>query len=152
VKDNSTEIQSPSQIPTEEWKRDMRFHFEYDPDSKILLARFTGPVNDASIRNFYQIASSLVGSVDFRASIADFSEATSFHIPRHTIRELAELPPADPVASRPRIIVAPNVIVFALARFFQATGKMSRPNLHIVRNLNDALKLLSVSKSNFSPL
>lgn len=145
-------IQNAGQIPAEEWKRNMRFHFEYDPENNILLAKFTGPVNDASIRNFYQIASSLVGAVNFRASIADFSDATSFRVPRHTIRELAELPPADPDVTRPRVIVAPNVLVFALARFFQLTGKLTRPNLHVVRNLNDAFKLLEVSKPNFRPL
>lgn len=142
----------PGFIPAEEWKRDMRFHFEHDPGNNIVLAKFSGAVNDASIRNFYQIASTLIGMIDFRASIADFSEATSFHVPRHTIRELAELPPADPIASRPRVIIAPNAAVFALARFFQLTGKVTRPNLHVVRHLDDALKLLEVSKPQFRPL
>jgi hypothetical protein len=145
-------FQSAGHIPAEEWKRNMRFHFEYDPENNILLAKFTGQVDDASIRNFYQIASSLVGAVNFRASIADFSTATSFRVPRHTIRELAELPPADPVTSRPRVIVAPNVLVYALARFFQLTGKLTRPNLHVVRHLNDALKLLGVFDPHFRPL
>ncbi len=145
-------IPDAGQIPAEQWKRDMRFHFEYDPESNILLARFSGTVDDASIRNFYQIATSLVGTVNFRASVADFSGVTSFRVPRHTIRELAELPPADPVASRPRVIVAPNVLVYALARFFQLTGKVTRPNLHVVRTLSDALKLLGVAQPQFRPL
>jgi hypothetical protein len=147
-----TVIPGADHIPAEEWKRNMRFHFEYDPDSNVLLAKFSGTVNDASIRNFYQIASTLIGTVNFRASIADFSDVASFDVPRHTIRELAELPPADPVALRPRIVVAPNVLVFALARFFQLTGKVTRPNLHVVRHLNDALKLLEVSVPHFRPL
>lgn len=147
-----TDPDVPAQIPAEEWKRNMHFHFEYDAENKILLGKFSGAVNDESIRNFYQIASSLIGAADFRAAIADFSDATSFHVTRHTVRELAELPPVDPIVSRPRVIVAPNVVVFVLARLFQLTGKATRPNLHVVWHLNDALKLLQVDQPHFAPL
>ena len=67
------------------------------------------------------------------------------------IRELAALAPADPLVSRPRVIVAPNTLIYSFARMFQIFGKITRPNLHVVRNLAQALALLGVATPHFEP-
>ena len=128
------------------------FYFEFDPANKIVHAKFHGEVTDESIKDFYRAAASLAAATDFRGSIADFSGATSFHVTRDAISELAALPPADPSVSRPRVIVAPNTLIFGLARMFQAIGKATRPNLHIVRNLAQAFVLLGVVTPQFQPI
>jgi hypothetical protein len=68
------------------------------------------------------------------------------------IRDLAALPPADPVRLRPRIVVAPNDQMFHLAQLFQSLGRMTRPNLHVVRDLRQAFALLRVTKPHFEPI
>jgi DNA-binding NarL/FixJ family response regulator len=135
----------------DELKSNISFHFEFDPENKIFQAKFHGLITDESIKYFYQTVASRVATNDFRASIVDFSDATSFHLTRDAIRELAALPPADPQVLRPRVIVAPNILVFTLARLFQAIGNAARPNLHVVRKLPQAFALLGVATPCFQP-
>lgn len=127
------------------------FDFEFDPENKIFHAKFHGPVTDESIKYFYDTIASRVSANDFRASIADFSEATAFHVTLNTIRELAALRPADPELSRPRVIVAPTNLIFGLARMFQIIGQATRPNLHVVRKLPEAFAFLGVAAPRFQP-
>jgi DNA-binding NarL/FixJ family response regulator len=132
-------------------KSKISFHLEFDPENKIFQAKFYGRVTDESIKCFYQTVASRVTANNFRASIADFSGATSFQVTLDAVRELAALPPADPEVSRPRVIVAPNTLIFGLARMFQAIGKATRPNLHVVRKLPQAFALLGVAAPCFQP-
>jgi DNA-binding NarL/FixJ family response regulator len=129
------------------------FNFELDAENKVFKAEFRGALTSDSVKHFYRAAAAAaLLARDFRASIADFSEVTHIRATPHAIRELAALPPADPVASRPRVVVAPNALIFALARLFQALGKAARPNLHVVRNLSQALALLNVASPRFEPV
>jgi DNA-binding NarL/FixJ family response regulator len=129
------------------------FHFELDPENEIFLAKFHGTVTSESIKDFYRAAAAAaLLAKEFRGSIADFSEATLVRATPHAIRELAALPPADPVVSRPRVIVAPNALMYALARMFRMIGRATRPNLHVVRSLSQALTLLEVTAPCFEPI
>jgi DNA-binding NarL/FixJ family response regulator len=132
-------------------KTDISFHFEFDSENKIFQAKFHGRITDETIINFYQTVALRVAVNDFRASIVDFSGATSFHVTRHAIGALAALQPADSTISRPRVIVAPNALIYSLARMFQVLGKVTRPNLHIVRKLPQAFALLGVAAPRFQP-
>lgn len=129
------------------------FRFELDPENKIFQAKFHGPVTCESIKDFYRAsAAAALLATEFRGSIADFSGVTRVHATPNTIREIAALPPADPVVSRPRVVVAPNSALLALARLFQFLGKATRPNLHVVRNLNQAFSVLGVTAPRFEPI
>jgi len=129
------------------------FQFELDAENRIFKATFRGPLTSDSIKEFYRAAAAAtLLARDFRGSIADFSGVTQIRATPHSIRELAAQPPADPVASRPRVVVAPNALIFALARLFQALGKATRPNLHVVRTLSQALDMLEVASPNFEPV
>jgi DNA-binding NarL/FixJ family response regulator len=129
------------------------FHFELDPENKIFQAKFHGPVTSESIEEFYRAAAAAaLLAIEFRGSIVDFSGVTRVHATPNTIREIASLPPADPVVSRPRVIVAPSAVILALARMFQLIGKAARPNLHVVRNLSQAFALLGVTTPRFEPI
>lgn len=129
------------------------FHFEFDPENEIFLAKFHGAVTSESIKDFYRAAAAAaLLAKEFRGSIADFSEATLVRATPHAVRELAALPPADPVVSRPRVIVAPNALMFALARMFRLIGRATRPSLHVVRNLSQAFALFEVSLPCFEPI
>ena len=129
------------------------FHFEFDSENRIFLARFNGPVTAESMKEFYHAAAAAaLLAKEFRGSIADFSGVSRIRVMPATVRELAALPPADPVAARPRVVVAPNAGMYALARLFQKLGRATRPNLHVARNLNDAFSHLSVTAPRFDPI
>jgi DNA-binding NarL/FixJ family response regulator len=129
------------------------FHFELDTDNKIFQAKFHGPLTSESIKDFYRAAAAAaLLATEFRGSIVDFSGVTRVRATPNTIRQIAGLPPADPVASRPRVIVAPSAVILALARMFHFIGKEARPNLHIVRSLGQAFALLGVTAPRFEPI
>lgn len=130
-------------------KDNPHFHFEYDATNKIVRGKFHGDVTPESLMDYYQTASALVKAKEFRAAITDFSDVASLGITLDLIRELAALPPIDPNTSRVRIVVAPGVLVFGLARLFQWFGKEKRPNLQVVRNLDQALALLGIAEPHF---
>jgi CheY-like chemotaxis protein len=126
--------------------------FEFDSENQIVRVNFHGRVNDESIKEFYRSATALANATDFRASIVDFSGTSAFHVTWDAVRELAALPPIDSTVSRPRVIVAPSILIFGFARLFQVIGKSTRPNLRVVRNLHQAFALLGVTTPNFQPI
>lgn len=129
------------------------FRFELDPENKIFQAKFHGLVTSETIKDFYRASTAAAMlAIEFRGSIANFSGVTRIHATPNTIREIAALPPADPVASRPRVVVAPNSAILALARLFQMLGGATRPNLHVVRNLNQAFSVLGITAPRFEPI
>jgi hypothetical protein len=133
----------------------MAYRFEFDSANRILLARFDGEVTDESFGEFYRFAVPKVVATlatRFRGSIIDLSKVTSFEVTPETIRALAWSRPADPDSSRVRIIVASAPNVFGLARMFAAHGEDTRPNLHVVRTLEEAYAVFGVGNPKFSAL
>jgi hypothetical protein len=133
-------------------KSNIHFQFEFDPESKILHGRFNGQLTSESIRDYCRTAASLWAAADFRASAIDLSGVTSVDVTPGSIQELAAASPVDPVASRPRVIVASNAQIFGLARVFQMAGKALRPNLHVVGNSHQLFELLGVTAPRFQPI
>jgi hypothetical protein len=54
--------------------------------------------------------------------------------------------------SRPRFIVAPQTHAFGLMRMFQIVGDATRPELRVVRSLDEALAALNITSPHFEPL
>jgi hypothetical protein len=157
VSDTTASIVLPSAIPSEQLevirakaKDNPNFHFEYDATNKIVRGKFHGDVTPESLKDYYLTATALVHAKEFRAAITDFTDVISLGVTLELVRELAALPPIDANSSRTRIIVAPGVLVFGLARLFQWFGKEKRPNLHIVRNLDQALAILGIAEAHFN--
>lgn len=121
----------------------MIYNFSYDPKSGILHGKFRGAVTDETLRGYYEAAREMVGGLEFRGSIMDFSAATSVDLKVDTLRELAALPGAT--AAQIRVIVAPSIRGFDLALLFQEFGQETRPNLFIVRSTREALAIFDAN-------
>lgn len=130
----------------------MSYHFEFDSKNEILRCRFEGPVTDEALKEYYRVAEKYVALTSPRAGIVDMSAVTSFLASPQTVRGLASLPPTMPDSGRPRFIVAPAPQVFAMARLFQLQGEETRPNLHIVRTLDEVWAFLGVQETRFEAL
>jgi len=131
----------------------MGFRFEFDPENKILLARFEGKLTDELLAGFYRAARKYSTATDARAGITDFSAVTEFAISSAIINQLARQEPAMPDATtRPRFIVVPKTHAFGLARMFQIIGETTRPLLSVVHSLDEALAALGAKSSHFEPL
>jgi hypothetical protein len=122
----------------------MPYHFDYDPKYRLLRTWFEGEVTDDELVEFYKKAGENVALTDPLCGLTDFSACTRFEVTADTIRRLAKLTPALPQPSRPRVIVAPTDRMFGMARIFEIEGETTRPNIHVVRTLQEALLILGV--------
>lgn len=130
----------------------MPYHFEFDSTNRILRGQLDGRVTDEALKEFYRLAAEYVARTDPRAAVADLSAVTSFEVSPQTIRELALSAPALRDPSRLRCVVAPSPKIFGMARMFGIEGEVTRPNLHVVRTLEEAWAILGVHVPQFESL
>jgi hypothetical protein len=131
----------------------MGHRFEFDPINKILLARFEGRLtNDAALKYHdalgrnWRATGALVGIWDLSA-VTEFAASSDF------LRSLAARKPITPgLVDHPRFIVAPVTAGYGLMRMFQIAGELSRPSLHVVRTVEEALAALGVKSARFEVL
>jgi hypothetical protein len=64
---------------------------------------------------------------------------------------VAASPPALPPGYI-RVLVIPQLFIYGLARMFQILGEKSRPDLQVVRTMEEAYHLLGVEFPDFRPL
>jgi hypothetical protein len=126
--------------------------FKLDPINRILLIQADGQLTDESLRELYRLTGMRVTATDPSAAIVDISAVTEFSASSHVFRELARQNPLMRDESRPRFIVAPQVHAFGLARMFQLVGEHSRPNLKVLRSLDEVLQALHIKSLHFEPL
>ncbi len=129
----------------------MAFVIEFDARNNILRARLEGRVTDAILLDAYTIMARYAVSHSGCRGIADISGVTEFDVSISAVRQLAKAPPAIP-APYMRVFVAPQAHVYGMARMFQVLGEETRPNLHIVRTLDEAYRLLQVEAPEFGPV
>jgi hypothetical protein len=130
----------------------MPYHFEFDSINRVLRGRVAGRVTDGDLTDFYRSAAEHVALVDPIAGIVDLSAVTSFEVSPQTIRRLAKSEPAMPEPSRLRVIVAISSHVFGMARMFEFEGEATRPNLHVVRTVDEAWAILGIHEPRFEPM
>ena len=130
----------------------MPYQIVFDRTNRILRARFEGRVTDDELMNVYRIGQRLVPQMDPQAGITDFSDVTAVAFTPETIYELAAVKPIMRDPSRLVVFVAPTPHVYGMARMFEILGEATRPNLHVVRTLKEAYKLLNVREPQFEPV
>jgi hypothetical protein len=124
---------------------------DYDEKNNILRFTITGRLTDAILLEIYATAGKYLASHPPCRGITDFSGVTEFEVSSSTIRDLAQTPPAFPPGYM-RIVVAPKDHVYGMARMFQIVGADTRSDLHVVRTMDEAYRLLQVKSPEFSPV
>jgi hypothetical protein len=131
----------------------MPYRFEFDPVSKILLARFEGQLTNESAAEYHDALGKNWRATDARAGIWDLSGVTDYTVESDFLRTLAVRKPITPgLTSYPRYIVVPVTAGFGLMRMFQIAGESARPLLHVVRTVDEALTALGAASAHFNPL
>jgi hypothetical protein len=51
-----------------------------------------------------------------------------------------------------RVLVIPQIFIYGLARMFQILGEKTRPELQVVRTMDEAYFLLGVESPEFHPV
>jgi len=129
----------------------MAYYFEFDSRNSILRCRLEGDVTDESLKECCEAAGKYVALTHPDVGIMDFSNVASFNVSSQTVRDLARRTPVMP-GSRPRVLVVPSTQIYGLARMFQQDGSEARPNLHVVRSVDEAYTLLGVREPQFEPV
>jgi len=127
----------------------MAWKFEIDPEQRILRSTFEGKVVFDDLLDHQRMGALLVQSLDPRGALIDLSGADPFDVTPDAIRRLAKMPPAMPQRERPRVVVAPSDHQFGMARIFQIEGRATRPNLSVVRTVEDAWAILGLDEAHF---
>ncbi len=126
----------------------MAFVIEFDARNNILRLTLEGYVSDAILMDAYAAVARCAASRPACRGIVDITGVTKFDVSSHVVRQLAGTAPAIP-APQMRIFVAPSPVVYGMARMFQTLGEETRSNLHIVRTLDEAYRLLEVESPQF---
>ena len=131
----------------------MGYHFEFDAANKILLARFEGQLSNKSAEEYHDALGKNWRATNPRAGIWDLSAVTEFTLASDFLRNLAARKPITPgLSSYPRFIVVPVTAGYGLMRMFQIVGETSRPLLHVVHTIDEALAALGVQSPHFESI
>lgn len=131
--------------------RTMGLQFQFDVSNRILLVRLDGELTNEAAINCYEAVETYAVGMNISAGIVDLSAVTGFPVSAELLRQLARRQPKVP-GDVVRIIVAPHIVAYGLLRMFQLVADRHRPNLHVVRDMEHALKLLHVQSPEFHSL
>lgn len=130
----------------------MELSIEFDRVNRVLVVQLSGPLTNDSPAGISNAVRKCSATADARAFITDVSSVTEFPISTEFLRQLAKQESDVAEATvRPNIIVAPQAHAFGLTRMFQTLGERARPNLQVVRTLDDALRVLGIQSPHFEP-
>ena len=131
----------------------MAFRFEFDSVNKILLAQFEGQLTNESAKEYHEALGKNWRATGACAGIWDLSGVTDFAVASDFLRSLAKRKPVTPgLTSHPRFIVVPVTAGYGLMRMFQIAGESARPQLHVVRTVEEALTRLEARSPHFERL
>jgi hypothetical protein len=129
----------------------MGFVLEFDAKNNILRGTLEGQVTDAILLAGYAAAARYATSHPPCRGLWNFLEVTKFEVSSHAIRQLVARSPIIPTGYI-RVIVASQDHLFGTMRMLQILSEESRPELHVVRTMDEAYRLLLVKSPEFSPV
>jgi hypothetical protein len=124
---------------------------DFDAKNNILRGSIEGRMTGAILLEFYAGAANYMATHRPGRGILDFTGVSEFEVSSQAIRELAAAPPAFPDGHM-RILVIPKDYIYGLARMFQILGEKTRPDLQVVRTMDEAYRLLQVESPEFHPV
>ena len=122
---------------------------EFDAKNNVLRGTLRGRVTDQILLDYYAAAVRFATSHPPCRSLWYFSEVTEFEVSSECIRQVARKTPI--AAGYMRVIVASPDFLFGMMRMAQILSE-SRPELHVVRTMDEAYRLLQVESPEFSPV
>jgi hypothetical protein len=129
----------------------MPYHFEFDPEHRVLLVILEGDVEDSEMQRINNDIRARVSELNPSAGISDFSRVTTFNVTAHVMR-MAALQPSPYPEETPRYIVAPRDELFGMARMYELIANRPLDKLKVVRSRKDALAALGVKNPRFERL
>ena len=129
----------------------MEVVMDFDARNNLLRVNIEGRVTDAILLEAYSAVANYVASRGPCRAVVDVSAVTKFEVSSNAIRSLTRLSPAIPKGYM-RVFVAPLDSMYGMVRMFQILTELTRPDLHVVRTVDEAYRLLQVESPEFSPV
>ena len=128
----------------------MGFVLDFDATNNLLRVTLEGRVTDPILLDAYTSVARYVETHGSCRAVVDVSAVTKFDVSSHAVRELTRRPPAIPKGYM-RVFVAPLDSMYGMVRMFQILTELTRPELHVVRSVDEAYRLLRVESPAFNP-
>ena len=129
----------------------MGYVLDFDAKNSLLRVSVEGRVTDAILWDAYTTVANYMETHGPCRGLVDVSAVTKFDVSSSAIRELTRRPPAIPKGYM-RVFVAPLDSMYGMVRMFQILTELTRPELHVVRSVDEAYRLLRVESPEFSPV
>ena len=110
-----------------------------------------GELTDDALLDAWSQAMTIAASLPPYKTLVDLSGVTSVHISSSVVASLSQSPPFQP-DQPPRVLVATRDVTFGMARMFQMRSEGTRVNLHVVRSIEEAYRVLGIEAPVFAPL
>lgn len=115
-----------------------------DASQKIVLVQFTGEVKDADLIGIPAATKAHALFDPSFSEIVDFSAVTGGNISMFALQTLAQRSSIYNRGAK-HVVIAPQAHVFGLTRMYQVYAKETRPNMEVVRTLEEARKCLGLN-------
>jgi hypothetical protein len=117
-----------------------------DVQQRLVISTFSGETNDAEILGHLSVIASHPDFDPSFSEIVDFSGITAGSMSTSMVQELSQRPSIFSLDSI-HVIVAPQDFVFGLARMSQVFAEKTKPNLAVVRTIEEAHNFLKLEKT-----
>ncbi|HKT26454.1 MAG TPA: hypothetical protein VJR04_17730 [Terriglobales bacterium] len=113
-----------------------------DRTKKLVVTTYVGQVTNEDVaKQIAEIERNAPYDGEYRV-ITDFTQVTHFDISSDQIRLVAES--KSPLEKARRVMVAPSDVAYGTSRMFQMLAGRTRPNISVVRSLDEAYKTLGI--------
>jgi hypothetical protein len=113
----------------------------FDKGGKVLRATLDGILTEDTLVDLTAAVRGIIQSQTPDAIIVDLSSITGFEISTQVVRSIARTPSPSALEIE-RVVVAPQDHIFGVTRMFQSYAEGNRPNVHVVKSLEEAYRYL----------
>jgi hypothetical protein len=127
----------------------MEFLFEFAEAENILRLTLSGEMTDQAVLELWTVGVPIAASHSSCRLVVDTAGVTRFSVSPRVLNTMAKRHSPDLPT---RIIVAPSDLLYGTSRMFQTLTESTRKNVHIVRTMQEAYKVLGVESPKFVPI
>jgi hypothetical protein len=127
----------------------MSIRIDRDETNKLVLLSVTGVYTDSRLMVAHYLLKDHIAQYGPANCIVDYSGLTGVTLTPNAIKVLANQTPPIPLDCI-QVNVAPESVMYGLARMFQILTSEIRPNFRVVRTMKEALDLVGVSSPNYA--
>ena len=126
--------------------QNMGVHVTVDASQRLVISTFSGDVTDADIAGFPSLIRSHPDFDPSFSEILDFSAVTAASVSTSVVQEVARRVSHFNLDSL-HVVIAPQEVIYGLARMAQVFGEKTKPNAVVVRSMKEAREFLRLHRT-----